>query len=114
MLFAPESLQEFEKPSPGLRSVVAVVEENATATRESLGDARLAWLRELPRVQTHGPMTLVHASPESLWHAPSPEAAMPTWSWRSDRSTRRSASRVISIPPMFEIFREGSWRTPAA
>ena len=31
-------------------------------------------LRELPRVQTHGPMTLVHASPESLWQAPSPEA----------------------------------------
>ena len=74
MLFAPESLQEFAKQSPGLRSVVAVVEEIATATRESLGDARLAWLRELPRVQTHGPMTLVHASPESLWHAPSPEA----------------------------------------
>jgi Icc-related predicted phosphoesterase len=114
MLFAPESLQEFAKQSPGLRSVVAVVEEIAAATRESLGDARLAWLRELPRVQTHGPMTLVHASPESLWHALHRKRAMPTWSWRSDRSTRRSVSMVISIAPMFEIFREGSWRTPAA
>jgi predicted phosphodiesterase len=74
MLFAPESLQEFAKHSAGLQPVVAVVEEIAAATRESLGDARLAWLRELPRVQTHGPMILVHASPESLWHAPSPEA----------------------------------------
>ena len=73
MLFAPESLQEFAKQSPGLQPVVAVVEEIAAATRESLGDARLAWLRELPPVQTHGPMTLLHASPESLWHAPSPE-----------------------------------------
>jgi predicted phosphodiesterase len=73
MLFAPESLREFAKQSPGLQPVVAVVEEIAAATRELLGDARLAWLRELPCVQTHGPMTLVHASPESLWHAPSPE-----------------------------------------
>ena len=74
MLFAPESLQEFAKQSPALQPVVAVVEEIA-ATRESLGDARLAWLRELPGVQTHGPMTLLHASRESVWHAPSPEAA---------------------------------------
>jgi predicted phosphodiesterase len=74
MLFAPESLRQFAKQSPGLQSVVAVIEEIAAVTRESLGDARLAWLRELPRVQTHGPMTLLHASPKNLWHAPSPEA----------------------------------------
>jgi Icc-related predicted phosphoesterase len=114
MLFAPESLQEFAKRSPGLQPVVAVVEEIAAATRESLGDARLAWLRELPRMQTHDQVTLLHASPESLWHAPSRKRAMPNWSRRSDRSTRRSASMAISIAPMFEIFRKGSWRTQAA
>lgn len=75
MLFAPESLQEFAKQSNGLQPVLAVVEEMAAATREALGDARLAWLRELPRVQSHGPMTLMHASPESAWRAPSPEAS---------------------------------------
>ena len=75
MLFAPKSLQEFAKQSPGLQPVVAVIEEIAAATRESLGDARLAWLSELPRMQTHGQMALLHASPESLWHAPSPEAS---------------------------------------
>lgn len=74
MLFAPESLRKFAKQSPGLQSVVTVIEEIAAATRESLGDARLAWLRELPRVQTHDSMTLLHASPRSLWHAPSAEA----------------------------------------
>ena len=47
----------------------------AAATREALGDERLAWLRGLPRLQTHGPMALVHASPESPWRAPVPEAS---------------------------------------
>ena len=47
----------------------------ATATCEALGEERLAWLRALPRVQIHGPMALVHASPESLWRAPAPEAS---------------------------------------
>ena len=47
----------------------------AIATSEALGEARLAWLRALPRVQIHGPMALVHASPESTWRAPAPEAS---------------------------------------
>lgn len=29
----------------------------------------------LPRIQIHGPMALVHASPESPWRAPAPEAS---------------------------------------
>ena len=44
-------------------------------TREALGEERLAWLRGLPQKQTHGPMALVHASPETAWHAPTPEAS---------------------------------------
>ena len=32
-------------------------------------------MRELPRMQICGPMALVHATPESLWRAPSPEAS---------------------------------------
>ena len=35
----------------------------------------MAWLGTLPRVQVHGPMALVHASPESLWRAPAPDAS---------------------------------------
>jgi diadenosine tetraphosphatase ApaH/serine/threonine PP2A family protein phosphatase len=46
----------------------------AAATREALGEERIAWLRRLPRVQFHGPMALVHASPETPWRAPAPEA----------------------------------------
>lgn len=74
MLFKPESLTEFARQSPKLQPLFAAVEEMAAATREALGDERLAWLGGLPRIQMHGPMALVHASPESPWRAPAPEA----------------------------------------
>lgn len=75
MLFRPESLKEFASESPRLRSLFAAVEEMAVATRQALGEERLAWLRSLPRSQIHAPMGLVHASPESPWRAPAPEAS---------------------------------------
>jgi predicted phosphodiesterase len=75
MLFAPESLTEFASQSPNLKSLFAAIQKMATATCEMLGEARLAWLRALPRAHIHGPMTLVHASPDSLWRAPAPEAS---------------------------------------
>jgi predicted phosphodiesterase len=75
MLFKPESLTEFAKQSPKLQPLFAVVEEMAVATREALGEDRLTWLRDLPRTQIQGPMALVHASPDSLWRAPLPEAS---------------------------------------
>jgi predicted phosphodiesterase len=75
MLFSPESLAEFAPQSPGLRPLFALIEEIAAATRATLGEERLAWLSGLPRVQIHGPMALVHASPESCWRAPAPEAS---------------------------------------
>ena len=39
-----------------------------------LGEERIAWLRGLARVQIEAPVALVHACPESLWRAPTPEA----------------------------------------
>ncbi len=72
MLFKPESLKEFASQSPHLQALFAMIEEMAVAAREALGEERLAWLGALPRTQTHGPMMLVHASPESAWRAPSP------------------------------------------
>src|SRR5436190_13935383 len=75
MLFMPESLQDFAKQSPKLQPLFAAIEEMAVATREALGEERLAWLRGLPRMQIRGPMALVHASPESPWRAPMPEAS---------------------------------------
>ena len=74
MLFAPEALAEFANQSPQLQPMWTAIQEMAISTSAALGEERLAWLRGLPRLQTHGPMTLVHASPESLWRAPAPEA----------------------------------------
>src|SRR3989442_10831292 len=67
MLFRPESLQEFANQTPKLQPLFATIQEMAAATREALGEERLAWLRGLPRIQIHSSMALVHASPESPW-----------------------------------------------
>jgi putative phosphoesterase len=75
MLFRPESLTEFASQSPQLKTLWDTIEEMAAATRALLGEERLAWLRGLPFKQVHGPMALVHASPESCWRAPMPEAS---------------------------------------
>jgi predicted phosphodiesterase len=75
MLSRPESLEEFASQSPAPPSLWVAVREMAAWTREALGEERIAWLRALPRVHTHGPMALVHASPESPWRAPAPEAS---------------------------------------
>ena len=75
MLFRPESLREFASQSPNLRAILPAIEEMAAATRAALGEARLDWLRGLPRIQAHGPVALVHASPSSSWRAPGPQAS---------------------------------------
>jgi predicted phosphodiesterase len=75
LLFDPASLIEFASQTPGLQPLLATIQEMAEATREALGEERLEWLRGLPRLQTHGPMALVHASPESPWRAPAHEAS---------------------------------------
>src|SRR5208282_2124636 len=44
MLFRPGSLTEFASQSPRLQNLWDVIEEMAAATREALGEERLAWL----------------------------------------------------------------------
>lgn len=74
MLTNPETFEEFANQSPKLQPLWAVLREMATATREALGEERLAWLRSLPIAQIHAPIALVHARPQSPWRAPIPEA----------------------------------------
>lgn len=75
MLVAPESLLEFASRAPHLQPLWNAIQEQAAWNCAALGEERLAWLRALPRVHVHAPMALVHASPESLWIAPAPEAS---------------------------------------
>ena len=74
MLVAPETFEEFANQRPDLATLWAAAREMAAATREALGEERLAWLRSLPRAQIHAPLALVHASPDSPWRAPAPES----------------------------------------
>ena len=75
MLFRPDSLEEFAGQSSAPPALWDAIREMAAWTRAALGEERLAWLATMPRVQHHGPMVLIHASPASLWSAPSPEAS---------------------------------------
>jgi predicted phosphodiesterase len=75
MLSTPGSLDEFAKRTPAMQPLLATIEEMAAWARQELGAERLEWLRTLPCLQVHGPMALVHASPESPWRAPMPEAS---------------------------------------
>lgn len=74
MLPEPKSFTEFASQSPQLEALWNAIGEMAAATREALGEERIAWLGALPRVQMHGPMALVHASPETTWRAPAHDA----------------------------------------
>jgi predicted phosphodiesterase len=74
LLFRPESLTEFASQLPQLQPLWAAIRETAGWACDALGAERMAWLSSLPRTQTHGPMTLVHASPTSLWRSPGHDA----------------------------------------
>ncbi|MBZ5577117.1 MAG: metallophosphatase family protein [Acidobacteriia bacterium] len=71
----PESLDEFASQSSAPPALWAAIRETTAWTRAALGEERIAWLRGLPFVHRHGPLALVHASPQSPWRSPAPEAA---------------------------------------
>lgn len=70
----PERLEEFASRPPAPRSLWDAVREMTAFIREALGGDRIAWLAALPRIVVHPPVALVHASPASAWHSPSPGA----------------------------------------
>jgi putative phosphoesterase len=74
MLVQPDLLEDFANQSSAPPALWAAVRDIASATRSALGDERLAWLRDLPRVKTLESFALVHATPESCWRAPSTTA----------------------------------------
>src|SRR5260370_2388609 len=74
MLFRPESLEEFASQSSAPPSLWTTIRQMAAATRTLLGEERIAWQRGRARVQMQDPMALLHASPDSPWRAPAPQA----------------------------------------
>lgn len=75
MLPRPETFAEFASSRPQLEAYWKQVAETAAATREILGADRMAWLGSLPLAARHESLTSVHASPETTWQAPEPDAS---------------------------------------
>ncbi len=75
MLFDRAAFDAFAAQVPHLQALWSVVREMAEFSRQALGSERLAWLRSLPRVHDEEGMSLVHASPQSLWRAPAHTAS---------------------------------------
>lgn len=75
LLWRPQERGLQEQNAPKLRDLLRLLfDEYAPATRELLGDERMAWLRQLPVEYRDGELALVHASPGDLWRAPLPDA----------------------------------------
>lgn len=73
-LTRPETLEEFARSSRAPGSMWDAIREMMAATRERLGEERIAWLARLPGMQVAGGVALVHASPQSTWRAPGADA----------------------------------------
>ena len=124
MLYRPEAFQEFARQSSGMQALLPVIEEMAEVTRGLLGEERIVWLSQLPRIQIHEPMALVHASPESLWRAPGPEAsdaelesvfgalseAIAVYAHIHRPFIRRIASRLVVNTGSVSLSYDGDWR----
>jgi putative phosphoesterase len=74
MLVEPDSLEDFASHSAAPPALWEAIRQIASATRSILGEERLKWLRELPRVQIQYNLALVHATPQSCWRAPADNA----------------------------------------
>ena len=74
MLFRPASVDEFVGGKPHLKGFFDSIAVNLEERRAALGEERLAWLRDLPRVYLGDDLALVHASPGNLWTSPSDDS----------------------------------------
>jgi putative phosphoesterase len=74
MLVQPNSLEDFAAHSSSPAALWNAIREIAAATRSVLGEERLGWLRNQPRVHIEDSFALVHATPASCWRAPADEA----------------------------------------
>lgn len=75
MLPKPETFADFANRRPEREAYWKQVEETSAATRDALGPDRIAWLGSLPMVVRHEALALVHASPETTWESPEPDAS---------------------------------------
>jgi putative phosphoesterase len=75
VVWRAQEQQRQEELAPKLSVLLSLIfRQYAPATRELLGEERVAWLQALPTQQRLEELVLVHAAPGDLWRAPSPDA----------------------------------------
>lgn len=74
MLWASEGLAEFAATAPKLAPLLTILQEVIPPTLASIGEERLRWLEGLPFRYSQENFSLVHASPNHLWRAPTQNA----------------------------------------
>src|SRR5205814_10486867 len=75
VLCSPESLAEYAAANPKIERLLAMVQETIPPTLASIGEERLRWLEGLPMLYSQEGFSLVHASPDDLWRAPTANAS---------------------------------------
>jgi predicted phosphodiesterase len=75
MLVRPDSLEHFAKGSSAPLNLWVAIREIAAATCGKLGEERLTWMRQLPRIAAGPGFAVVHASPEDCWRTPAENAS---------------------------------------
>lgn len=75
LLWRPELQGVQQSKAPKLRPLLRILfKEFAPATGAMLGPKRIDWLRALPLAWRSSGLALLHASPQDLWWAPTPDA----------------------------------------
>jgi predicted phosphodiesterase len=75
LLWRPEEQARQEMRAPKLTEQLRLMfQDYAPATRELLGEERIAWLQNLPPEERVDRLAVVHAAPGDLWRAPMPTA----------------------------------------
>jgi len=75
LMFRVEALDEFAAPYPNLSAMWGAIREMGARDRDLLGPERIDWLSRLPMSVVQDSFALVHASPQSCWLSPQPQAA---------------------------------------
>jgi putative phosphoesterase len=70
MLWDDSGLRAMSASAPQLKALLATLQQFADATKQMIGEKRLAWLRRLPSELRHQNLVLLHASPGNVWRAP--------------------------------------------
>lgn len=70
VLWNDEGLKQMRSSVPKLDALWQMIEQCADATRRTIGNSRLQWLRKLPAELRYDDLLLLHAGPGDLWKSP--------------------------------------------